>query len=236
MEKEAKLMASVKHYISEHGVDDFYQPIAPKSKAKLFAVDLPRVKDVDVEEFQEEVAESVAKHKSLYKRFQDVPHIDWLIHRYDVLGYLTNISLSVSPKLKQEWGITHELFGAFYNTDYPYCSLFPDLEPGSLGNVFFFKPKKNMVILVNPPYTSKWIAWTCKKILEWKDKASFYVVLPVWDRKTRHALGLPRYADLPEINTLIEASTSAEIVKLPFYDGITNKKVILKEPVHVIVV
>jgi len=236
MEKEARLMESVRKYIAEHGVDDFYKPVAPKSKTKLFAVDLPHVKDVDLDEFQTEVAKSVQKHKTLYKRFQDISHVDWLIHRYDVLGYLTNISLSVSPKLKEEWGITHEMFGAFYNTDYPYCSLFPDLEPGSMGNVFFFKPKKEMVVLVNPPYTPEWIAWTCKKILEWKDKALFYVVLPVWDRKTRNELGLSKYADLPEIQDLIAVSTSAEVVRLPFYDGLHNKKVVLKDPVHLIVV
>ena len=226
-EKEAKFMESIRSYIADHGVEDFYRPMTPK---------LPKTTRADVEQFEEDVRKSVSKHRALYNKFKHIEHVDWLIHRYDTLGFLNNISLSVLPSIKEEWGITHELFGAFYNTDYPYCSLFSDLEPNSIGNALTFKPKKSMVVLVNPPYTAEWIEWTCKSVIKWKGKAIFYVVLPVWDRKTRDELGLKKYEDLPEIQDLIQSSMHAEVVKLPFFDGVHNKKVQLKDPVHVIVV
>jgi uncharacterized protein YlbG (UPF0298 family) len=103
MEKEAKFMASIKAYIAEHGVEDFYEAKPPKTKSKFFHVALPKVKDVDVEEFEEEVQKSVKKHRSLYERFKTIDHVDWLIHRYDVLKFLSNISLSVHPKIKDEY-------------------------------------------------------------------------------------------------------------------------------------
>lgn len=233
MEKEAKFTASLKAYIKEHGRDDLFLPVKPK-RGKLLPVTLPDV-EPDLKEFEKDVKESIQRHKKLYTKFKHLPHIEWLIHRYDILGYFSNISLSVSPKIKQKWGITHEMFGAFYNTDYPYYSLFPDLE-GSLGTVFQFKPKKSMVVLVNPPYTAEWIKWTCNKIIELKGKATFYVILPVWDRKTRKELGLKQYADLPEIQELIAVSRIAEVTSLPFYDGIHQREILLKDPVHVIVV
>lgn len=237
MEKEARLIKSIKLYIREHGYKDFFKAEPPSSKKKFFPVNLPKVKDVDLEEFKEDIIESVEKHKKLYNRFKDIPNIEFLIHRYDVLGYLNNISLSVSPKIKEKWKITHELFGAFYNVnlDHTYCSLFPDLEPNSVGNVFFFKPKKDMIILANPPYTSGFIRWTCKKIIEWKGKSKFIVILPVWDKKSRDKLKLPSQPDLSEIQDLIEVSDESHIVhNFPFYDGINNKHVSLKDPIHLI--
>lgn len=239
MEKEAKFMASIKQYIDEHGITHFFDVVPPlKGKLVPKTVHLPTVTSVDLEEFQKDVHKSVSKHKSLYNRFKHIPKVEWIIHRYGVLGYLNNISLSVSPKLKESWGINHELFGAFYNVnlDHSYCSLFPDLEPGSVGNVFSFKPKKKQTILVNPPYTAEWVKWTCAKIIEWKGKANFVIVIPVWDRKTRDELRLKRYPDLPEINHLIEIADQAEVVHLPFYDGIQGRKVELKDPVHLIFV
>jgi hypothetical protein len=44
-----------------------------------------------------------------------------------VVGALNNISLSVSPKVKKEWNINFELFGAFYNTNSNYCGLYSDI-------------------------------------------------------------------------------------------------------------
>ena len=130
------------------------------------------------------------------------------------------------------------MFGAFYNVNLSksYCSLYPDLEPGSVGNVLFFKPIKDQIILANPPYTKDWIKWTIQKILEWKKTISFtcYVVIPIWDRKTRDQIGLKKYPDFPEITTLIDNATYARVDNLEFFDGIHNKYVYLKDKVHVI--
>lgn len=233
-QKEANFMKSVKNYISLYGYKHFYDPVPPK-KGKLLpeTIQLEKVK-ADISEYESEVKKSIEKHEKLYKRFKDYPNIEMLIYRYDTMGFLNNISLSVHPSLKKKWGITHEMFGAFYNSDYPYCSLFPDLED-SLGNVMNFKPKKDMVILVNPPYTQPFIKWTIEKLLEWKDKSKFIVILPVWDKKTRSELKLKGYPDLPEIRQLIDNSDSSTVENIPFYDGLNNKKVFLKDPVHIIV-
>lgn len=241
MEHEAKLMKSVKLYIEKHGYTHFFRAEPPSSKKKLFpeSIKLPSLRHADIEEFKQDVTDSIEKHKKLYNKFKHIHNIEFLIHRYDTLGYLNNISLSVAPKLKEKWGINHELFGAFYNVNlaHTYCSLFPDLEPNSVGNVFFFKPAKGMKILANPPYTSGFIRWTCKKIIEWKTRADFVVVLPVWDKKTRDELKLPKQPDLHEIQDLIAISDEHRVYEnLPFYDGINNRIVYLKDPVHVIFV
>jgi hypothetical protein len=236
MEKEVKFMKRVLMYIKEHGLDDFYDPIPPKAKGVLpSTIVLPKttLTSEDLEEYKENVKKSLHKHRRLYEMFKDTPNVESLIYRYDKMGFLGNISLSVHPSIKEEWKITHELFGAFYNSDYPHCSLFPDLED-SLGNALKFKPKKGMIILVNPPYTYEWIKWTCNFLIENKNKAQFACVLPIWDRKSRNELRLSRQPDFPEIQELITHSESHEMVHLGFYDGISGKRIKLKDKVHVI--
>ena len=236
LEKEANFMMALNEYIDKHGYETLLGTDKPKNKTSIVPNTVKlETKEGDVEDYIENVQKVLKKHKKLYERFKNVPDVEALIYRYDSYGLLSNISLSVDPELKKKWGINYELFGAFYNTDYPYNSLFPDLEPGSHGNVHFFKPKKSQIILANPPYTVAWIRWTIRKILdEWKDKATFYVVIPVWDTKTRKELGLKEYSDFPEINELISKANEHVVTKLPFYDGIGDKKVNLKDPVHVI--
>jgi hypothetical protein len=232
MEKEAKFMKRVLQYIEEHGGDKIYDPVLPKPRGILpGTIDLPTVsfKKEDLEDYKDNVEKSLSKHKSLYTKFKDLPNIEALIYRYDALGFLNNISLSVHPSLKTKWGITQELFGAFYNSDYPHCSLFPDLED-SLGNALKFKPK-NGVLLINPPYTVPWIQWVCKNCSEWKGS---WIVLPIWDRKSRDKLGYKRYPDLPELTTLIQKAEHHEMRNIPFYDGISGKTVHLKDKVHIL--
>lgn len=235
MEKEAKFMARVKLYIQEHGVNHFFDTVPPKTKNVLNgSIELPKAK-ADIEEFKHDLNKSLLKYKKLYDRFKNIPNVEFLIHRYDVIGLLNNISLSVNSSLKKEWGITHELFGSFYNSDYPHCSMFPDLEE-SLGNALSFKPKKDMILLVNPPYTVEWVKWTCEKLIEWKGKARFICIVPIWDKKSRKELGLKTFPDLPEINKLINESEYHEMKHIKFYDGINNKSVLLKDKVHIIII
>lgn len=190
-----------------------------------------------LEEYEEYSEVVIKKHHKLYSRFKDYPHIKELIVRYEVFGFLNNISLSVHPSIKKSWGINFELFGAFYNTNTPYCTLFPDLEkPMGIENALFFKPSKGQIILANPPYTTQHIRWTIRKILdEWIRVASFWVVIPVWDKKTRKELRLKEYPDFPEINELVTKAKKAEVIKnFLFWDGINNRDVHLKDPVWVI--
>jgi len=232
MEKEAKFMKRVTEYIKEYGLEHVYDPVLPKPRGILpGSIELPKVSfsKEDVEKYKDNVNNSLLKHKHLYNKFKQLPNIEALIYRYDALGFLNNISLSVHPSLKIKWGITHELFGSFYNSDYPHCSLFPDLEE-SLGNALRFKPK-NEVLLINPPYTVQWIKWVCKNCLEWKGS---WIVLPIWDYKSRDKLGYKKQPDLPEITTLIEKAEYHEMLNIPFYDGILGKTIYLRDKVHII--
>ena len=182
----------------------------------------------------------VHKYPTLYERFASYPHIRELLIRYDTYDLLSNISLSVPPELKRQMGIDFELFGAFYNTNYPYCTLFPDLERDGVSNAFYFKPTPNQIVLANPPYTYQHIKWTINKILhEWKNIAFFWVVIPVWDTASRVKHNLPlTYSDFPEITTLLNDDNCAfaTIQNLNFYNGIDNKMINLHDQVHIILI
>ena len=201
--------------------------------------------------FKSSVRRSAKTHYELYRRFSRkdcgnyLPHVKYLIHRYNTLGFLNNISLSVCPNVKADWGITHELFGAFYNSNTTgYCSLFPDLETNSLGNALYFKPgpqmgrrgRQQQVILINPPYTTNFIKWSIVRANEWKGLVKMDIVLPIWDDPTRRRLGLSKQPDFPEITSLLKASDRSSTERLTFYDGIHDKRLKLKDKVHVIVI
>ena len=162
----------------------------------------------------------------------------YALFRYHTIGALNNISLSVSPELKKKWGITFELFGAFYNTNHPYCGLFNDLEPNCLTDVLHFKLQPNMTLLVNPPYTEEWINTSCEligKFLRSHKKTTIYFVVPVWNTVDRKKLNLSQCDDLPILDALKLSKylISHTIEQLPFYDGIRKKQIHLKDKVHV---
>jgi ABC-type transport system substrate-binding protein len=184
------------------------------------------------------------KHPHLLKRFKDIPNIEAIILCYDHINAFTNASLSVHPSIKQKWKLqyrlSHELFGAFYNTDptSTYCTLFPELEaPRGSCNAYTFTPKKGATYLANPPYTSGWIKWTIRNILDkWRD-SHWIIVIPVWDAPTRKKFGLSVQPPLVEIDELLAAVPSSKRKVEPrflFYNGYTDKPVILHDPVHII--
>jgi hypothetical protein len=249
IQKEANFMKAVQEYKKVHGRDFLYFMEKPKSKKSVFpkSVELTAVQDADVDEYQANVQKALRKHPELYSAFKGMfAEVEALIYRYDFWGYLDgNISLSVHPNVKKRWGITHELFGAFYNVDLTksYCSLFPDLEPGSEGSAMSFKPEKGDVILANPPYTDLWITWLCRKILDtWRGKATFYVVIPAWDCKTRDELTMSDMKTCyPDIVELIENADEYKLYRdFPFYNGIERRDYSFKKdrkkdvPIHVI--
>lgn len=240
LQKEANFMKAIEIYIHEHNIDIFWEPLKPSSPESLISDEIKlRNVEAPVEEYLNNIKAVRKMYKNMYDRFKDIiPHVDSLIYRYYIWRSLTNISLSVSPRIKKEWGITHELFGAFYNVDLnkTYCSLFPDLEPNSVGNVLFFIPKKGDIILANPPYTVPWIKWMINKILnEWRGIATFHIILPVWDSRTRRRLQLETKHGFYEIENLIDKSIEHSVIdKFEFYNGIDNKTSYLKDPVHYI--
>jgi hypothetical protein len=184
------------------------------------------------------------KHPHLLKRFETVPNIEAMILCYDHIQAFTNATLSVHPSIKQKWklqyGLNHELFGAFYNTDLrsTYCTLFPELEgPRGFCNAYTFTPKKGSTYLANPPYLSGWIKWTIRNILDKWRSSHWIIVIPVWDAPTRKKYGLSAQPPLVEIDELlaaVPASRRKVETKFLFYDGYSDKSSTLRDPIHVI--
>ncbi len=182
---------------------------------------------------------------------------DSLLIRYDLISALNNISLSVPQEIKinlTKLGLKHEMFGSFFNTNFllSYCCLFPDLEaPRCKSDFFDFKIQKSKNefsdseeikgYLVNPPYEASYIKVSGEKVLEWlKDNKNlrFFIVLPIWDIKTREMYSLKTYSDLPIITELINSEYNVfhkVFEEFPFYDGTKNKLVHLKDPIHFMV-
>lgn len=163
----------------------------------------------------------------------------YALARYYKVGALNNISLSVAPEIKKKWQINFELFGSFYNTNTNYCGLYGDLENNSC-DFYTFRLKKNMRILINPPYTERWIKISCKtieNIMKKNMNTTIYLVIPVWNISDRKKLNLPIYEDLPEIDELKKSKylISHELINLQFYNGIIKKNVNLKDKVHLFI-
>lgn len=258
--KEIEFYHGINHLLSKYGSDffaDYYWkphsiknglPII-KSPSTSFENDImliqhhlryPRKHDEEtIQKFKLKINKIIKKLKFDFISDMDIDLQKYALFRYHMVGALSNISLSVCPTIKKKWGITFELFGAFYNTHYPYCSLFSDIEPKATTDFFNFKLKKNMTILVNPPYTEEWIYITCEYVnyfLSLNMNTTIYLILPIWNTSDRILLNLPiLYNDLPVLDIL---KTSNYLIKystehLPFYNGITRKTIKLKDKVHV---
>lgn len=77
-------------------------------------------------------------------------HKEALLVRYELIGALSNVSLSVPQEIKvnlMKLGLKHELFGSFFNTQslLTYCCLFPDLEsPRCKSDFYQFSPMNDL--------------------------------------------------------------------------------------------
>ena len=160
------------------------------------------------------------------------------IYRYDVIGALNNISLSLSPEIKKKMRINFELFGSFYNTSVDYCGLFADIENNSCDfNTFKLKP--NMRILINPPFSEVWINKSCKiieNIMKKNLNTVIYLIVPVWNNSDRKKLGL-KYdyiEDMIEIDNLKLSKYLVyhKIENLDYYNGMAKIKANLKNESH----
>lgn len=184
----------------------------------------------------EERTDLIIKKYPALKKINELER--YALFRYWTVGALNNISLSVSPEKKQEWGINFELFGAFYNTNTPYCGLYPELESRCCCDVLHFYLQPNMNILVNPPYTEKWIQTACELVsqyLEMNMNTTIWLVVPIWNTANRLIEGLKPQDDMPILDLLKDSPylIKHEITKLPFYNGLTKKRVYLNDKVHV---
>jgi len=193
----------------------------------------------DVIKFNKEIIKTIKKYNFKFDKNlneKDLMKQKYALLRYEIIDALSNISLSVSPKLKKEWNINFELFGSFYNTNSDYCGLFSDLE-NSKCDFYSFKPKSGMIILINPPYTSSWIKITGDYINEYlkTPNIKIYYIVPVWNTSDRKKLKLKTFKDIPILDELKRNKylISHQITKLEFYNGISRTNSILNDPVHI---
>lgn len=114
--------------------------------------------------------------------------------RYKALNSL-NHQLSLDPILSNlihtVFDVKGELFASAFNKhitkhNHIFCSIFPDIEKqvGCTSSFFDFKPTKEGLYIVNPPYDLILMNDMSKNIINWlnsKLKLAFLLVLPVMD-------------------------------------------------------
>lgn len=136
---------------------------------------------------------------------------DFFIHsyKYHVLGAFT-LSLAVQPKFIEDLNIDVELFGSMFNTIKPFCSLFENeinlnLHK-TLGNFFDYELEEK-IYLANPPFDEDIMERMSTRLINQleKTKAIVYVVLPVWDIKTRLLLNLKPEGEFKAYHILINS-------------------------------
>lgn len=193
----------------------------------------------EIENYNQEINKIIKKTNFNlidYSTFSDkqLENYKSAIYRYYVIGALNNISLSVSPKIKKKMKINFELFGSFYNTNLDYCGLFDDIENNSC-DFNTFKLKKDMIILINPPYTEKWIKISCiviDNIMKQNKNTIVWLVIPIWNNTDRKKLGLKIYNDVEDLVEIDKLKKSKylvfhKITNLEFFNGIEKKFVYL---------
>lgn len=171
-------------------------------------------------------------------------HEEYALVRYEVLKViLGGLGWSVLPEYKKKWKITHEMFGAYFNTNGSFSSIFPELEGNGtqFGTVV---PKKGNHYLVNPPFEKYYIKWTCERLQEWinddtlKD-VKFTVIIPVWDIESRKKLKLKtEYGDIPELSKILKSKfvTEHNMTQMKFWDSVENKIQHQKSYIHKIII
>jgi hypothetical protein len=217
----------------EHDIKVIHKSLDPSfSKTKLISKEI-------LNYFVEQVEITTNNIIKKYPALKNISELErYALFRYHVVGALNNISLSVSPETKREWGIDFELFGAFYNTNYDYCGLYSELEKRCVTDVLHFKLEPNMTILINPPYTEEWIVKSCELVNQYLSKemnTTIWLVVPVWNVSDRKKLRLKIYDDMPILDAMKFSPylVSHEITNLKFYNGLEKKEIDLKDKVHV---
>lgn len=214
---------------------------------KINPKDIWRIKNINIQikpldkiptNIQDKIKNLITKYKYFYdlysNQFPDT--IDALLMIYDHMGALDNVALSITPDKKKLWrekyNATHELFGAFFNTDpqNTYCSRFAELEkPRATCNALTFIPEIRKTYIVNPPYDEFFINWTLYNIIYNWTESSFIIVIPDWRLKIRKKYGLKSdFKDMNSINEIIEYCDKKKYKyieyapkKYKFYNGMT---------------
>lgn len=175
-------------------------------------------------------------------------HERYALARYQIFNVVFGgLGWSVLPEYKKRWNIDQELFGNYINTNGKFCSIFPELEgrDGVFCQFGTFEPKNGNHYLVNPPFQSQYIKWTCIRLMEWLNNSGdkslknvkFTVIIPVWDEESRKQLKLKPYGPLKELTTLLRSKyiTSHNMSQMKFWDAVNNKVQNQKSYIHKIV-
>jgi hypothetical protein len=189
----------------------------------------------------EEILENALKRKFLRK--PENLHEQYALVRYEILQVVFGgLGWSVLPEEKKKWKIDQEMFGAYFNTNLPFCSLFPELE-GTGEQFGTVVPKPNIHYLINPPFEKYYIRWTCERILEWLSEAGlsnlhFTIIIPVWDEESRKKLKLKPQAPMPQLSKLLQSKFVKQhtMTKMKVWDSVSDKVQHQQSYIHKIVI
>ncbi len=189
----------------------------------------------------DEILEKALKRKNLRK--PETLHQHYALVRYEVLQVVFGgLGWSVLPEEKKKWKIDQEMFGAYFNTNLPFCSLFSELE-GTGEQFGTILPKPNIHYLINPPFEKYYIRWTCDRILEWLNDETlknlhFTIVIPVWDEESRKKLKLKPQPPAPQLSTLLKSKyiTQHTMTKMKVWDSVDDKVQHQQSYIHKIVI
>jgi hypothetical protein len=235
--------------IMNYGVPTFIYPskkfenLELEKEMKKLEKDLlnPDNPSAQEKEDYEEILKKALKRKNLRK--PETLHERYALLRYEILQVVFGgLGWSVLPEEKKKWKIDQEMFGAYFNTNLPFCSLFPELE-GTGEQFATIVPKPGIHYLINPPFEKYYIKWTCERILEWLSEAGltdlhFTIIIPVWDEESRKQLKLKPQPPAPELSKLLQSKyiKTHTMTKMKVWDSVDDKVQNQQSYIHKIVI
>jgi hypothetical protein len=264
--REVLLVLTYKNLVDKYGmefIDYYFRPSITEYGVPTFLYIDPKRVNREIEDVFDKLRMQLidppiptAEQKRIYETLIETAldsgikepetlHQRYALARYQIFNVVFGgLGWSVLPEYKKKWGIDQELFGNYINTNGKFCSIFPELEgrDGVFCQFGTFEPKPDMHYLVNPPFQTQYIKWTCTRLMEWlKDKSlknvKFTVIIPVWDEESRKKLKLKPYGPLKELTMLLKSKyvTSHTMTQMKFWDAVHKKVQHQKSYIHKIV-
>jgi hypothetical protein len=261
--REVLLVLTYKNLVDKYGmefIDYYFRPSITEYGVPTFLYNDPKRVNREIEDVFDQLRIQLidppiptTEQKRIYEtsietaldsgiKEPETLHQRYALARYQIFNVVFGgLGWSVLPEYKKKWGIDQELFGNYINTNGKFCSIFPELE-GCGCQFGTFEPKSDMHYLVNPPFQTQYIKWTCTRLMEWlKDKSlkniKFTVIIPVWDEESRKKLKLKPYGPLKELTMLLKSKyvTFHSMTQMKFWDAVNKKVQHQKSYIHKIV-
>jgi hypothetical protein len=273
--REVLLVLTYKKLYEKYGsyfIDYYFRPSITEYGVPRFIYNDPKKINPEIEETFEQLRKALidppiptASQKRIYDsliesalrprnslgsgiKLPETLHEKYALARYQIFNVVFGgLGWSVLPEYKKRWNIDQELFGNYINTNGKFCSIFPELEgrDGVFCQFGTFEPKSDMHYLVNPPFQTQYIIWTCTRLMNWLNDSSdkspknvkFTVIIPVWDEESRKKLKLKSYGPLKELTTLLKSKyvTFHSMSQMKFWDAVHKKVQHQKAYIHKIV-